>query len=333
MQTASDLHPRNRHQGQYDFEKLIQAMPELKKHVFTNEHGTITINFFDPLAVRMLNKALLIHFYGLEYWDIPENYLCPPIPGRAEYIHRLADLLSEYPPVSGKIVKLSNSSSEKVLPKSRVILDIGVGANCIYPIIGCLEYGWAFIGSEIDPVAAESALKIVERNETLDGMVDIRFQPNRSDFFSGILQRGEFLAATMCNPPFHSSPEEARSKASNKLKNLSAGKSEAEERIILGQKELSGGKSVKSGKPKLNFGGQSNELWCPGGEIQFVQEMIRQSHRYAKNVGWFTTLISKKENLPAIYSALKKVSASQVKTIEMGHGNKKSRIVAWRFLL
>ena len=188
MQTPGTLHPRNRHQGQYDFAELVKATPELRKHVFTNEHGTTTINFFDPEAVKMLNKALLMHFYRLEYWDIPANYLCPPIPGRAEYIHRLADLLAEYPPAGGKTIKLSASAKEKSVPKSRIILDIGVGANCIYPIIGCMEYGWAFIGSEIDPVAAESALKIVERNEALDGMVDIRFQPNRSDFFSGILQ-------------------------------------------------------------------------------------------------------------------------------------------------
>lgn len=41
----------------------------------------------------MLNKALLAAHYDIEYWDIPDTYLCPPIPGRADYVHRAAELL------------------------------------------------------------------------------------------------------------------------------------------------------------------------------------------------------------------------------------------------
>ena len=42
----------------------------------------------------MLNRALLKADYGIDFWDIPPNYLCPPIPGRVDYIHHLADLLA-----------------------------------------------------------------------------------------------------------------------------------------------------------------------------------------------------------------------------------------------
>jgi 23S rRNA (adenine1618-N6)-methyltransferase len=42
-----------------------------------------------------LNKAILKAFYKIEYWDIPLHYLCPPIPGRADYLHYTADLLAE----------------------------------------------------------------------------------------------------------------------------------------------------------------------------------------------------------------------------------------------
>ena len=49
------------------------------------------------------------------------------------------------------------------------------------------------------------------------------------------------------------------------------------------------------------------------------------------NGKWFTTLVSKAGNLHLIYKALDKVRPLDVKTIEMGQGQKTSRIVAWTF--
>ncbi len=89
------LHPHNPHQGRYDFALLTRALPELAKHTITNPKGEPTINFSDSEAVRVLNQALLAHYYGVKFWDIPEGYLCPPIPGRADYIHYIADLLAQ----------------------------------------------------------------------------------------------------------------------------------------------------------------------------------------------------------------------------------------------
>jgi 23S rRNA (adenine1618-N6)-methyltransferase len=45
--------------------------------------------------------------------------------------------------------------------------------------------------------------------------------------------------------------------------------------------------------------------------------MIQESVRFAENCFWFTTLVSKKENLQGIYKSLAKVQASEVRTIEM----------------
>ena len=134
----SNLHPLNKHQGRYDFDVLIKACPELKPFVALNKFGDTSINFFDSTAVKMLNKALLKQYYTIDYWDIPENYLCPPIPGRADYIHHVATLLSE--------------TYQNEIPKGKQIkcLDIGTGANLVYPIIGTREYGWSFIASDID---------------------------------------------------------------------------------------------------------------------------------------------------------------------------------------
>jgi 23S rRNA (adenine1618-N6)-methyltransferase len=89
----NELHPRNAHNERYDFDALINSCGELREFVAPNKYGDQSVNFSDPLAVKTLNKALLKHFYGIGYWDLPNSYLCPPIPGRADYIHYIADLL------------------------------------------------------------------------------------------------------------------------------------------------------------------------------------------------------------------------------------------------
>ena len=125
MSERSELHTRNKHNGQYDFSLLTENYPPLKKFVQLNPYGTQTINFFNPQAVKALNKALLISYYGIRYWDIPKNYLCPPIPGRADYIHYIADLIGSE--AVSKDVKVENGEIRKSAYRC---LDIGVGANC-----------------------------------------------------------------------------------------------------------------------------------------------------------------------------------------------------------
>ncbi len=295
----TSLHPRNRHRERYDFKILIQSCPDLAPFVKLNAYNDESIDFFDPEAVLMLNKALLTHYYGIEKWSIPAGYLCPAIPGRADYIHTMADLAGSCN--SGKIPEGSNFRC----------LDIGVGANCVYPIIGISEYGWAFTGSDTDPKGLQSAATIVDSNADLKKKTELRLQKNRNDIFNGIIKKDELFDITICNPPFHASAAEARSGTIRKLTNLNR---------------------KQNNTPTLNFGGQSNELWCDGGEQTFVQLMIRQSKHFGASCFWFSTLISKEANLGSAYKDLYKVNVAEIKTIPMGQGNKSSRIVAWTFL-
>ena len=85
-------------------------------------------------------------------------------------------------------------------------------------------------------------------------------------------------------------------------------------------------------KNTLNFGGKNNELWCKGGEIAFITNMIKESLEFKNNVFWFTTLVSKKENLPLIYKKLEDIKVSEMKTIDMSQGQKITRVIAWSFL-
>lgn len=292
------LHPRNRHRSRYDFKMLINEYSGLSEFVYTNEYQNETIDFSNPDAVKALNKALLKAFYHISFWDIPANFLCPPVPGRADYIHYIADLLS--------------TSNNGTIPTGKLIrmLDIGCGANCIYPIIASDEYEWSVVGSEIESLAIESAKKIILSNPSLSG-IEVRKQSTTSAIFKGIIKPEEFFDVTICNPPFHSSLAEAMEGTTRKVKNLSGGK-------------------VK--KTILNFGGQQRELWCKGGEKQFLSTMIKESALFSRNCLWFTSLVSKSSNLSDIYAELEHVNAHTIKTIEMKQGNKISRLVAWTFL-
>ncbi|KXS31839.1 MAG: Ribosomal RNA large subunit methyltransferase F [Candidatus Gallionella acididurans] len=292
------LHPRNPHLGRYDFKQLIKASPGLAGFVAANAYGDESIDFADPAAVRALNRALLVDSYGVAGWDIPAQYLCPPIPGRADYLHYLADLLA--------------AGNGGVIPRgaSVRVLDIGTGANCIYPLIGTRSYGWQFVASDIDPAAIASAQAILDANPGLGETIGLRLQPSREAIFTGVIKTGEHFDLTLCNPPFHASLAEANAGTQRKWKNL--------------------GKPA-TGSPALNFGGQGAELWCKGGEEAFVRRMIEESTQFRGQCSWFTTLVSKSASLPGVYRALKKAGVQDHRTIEMAQGQKKSRFVAWAY--
>lgn len=298
-QEKTRLHIRNKNRERYDLEALIVAEPGLADHIKPNKYGAESVDFSNPSAVKLLNKALLNHYYGIKNWDFPDENLCPPIPGRADYLHFMADLLTQSN--FGEI-----PAGEKVS-----VLDIGVGASCIYPIIGVTEYGWNFIGSDIDPKSLEAADKIVGSNEVLTGKIECRLQENPEFILEGILKSDEKIDMMICNPPFHASPEEAKKESRRKVTNLT-------------------GKKVT--KPVLNFAGVSAELIYEGGEVAFINKIIDESERFSKNCYWFSTLVSKQSTLKGMYKALNLMEITQIKTIPLGTGNKSSRIVAWSFL-
>jgi 23S rRNA (adenine1618-N6)-methyltransferase len=293
------LHPRNSHRGRYDFPSLIASQPALEKFVSENQYGDLSIDFADPKAVIELNRALLKHFYKISDWNIPEGYLCPPIPGRADYLHYVADLLAKS---NGE--KLQNGEDIK-------ILDIGTGANCIYPMLGNSIYGWSFIGSEIDEIALDAAQENLYANPQYRGKVTLRLQENPKEILAGIIKSEDVFDAVICNPPFHESQAAAEAASTRKVKNLK-------------------GKVGK--KLTLNFGGKSNELWCEGGELAFIQKMIRESITFKYNCFWFTSIVSKEEHMKELILALKKARVVDRKIYDMTLGNKKSRFIAWTFL-
>ena len=284
------MHHKNIHNVPYNFKELAASNPKLIPFVIISPQKKMSIDFANNEAVLQLNRAILINQYGLSDWSIPSGYLCPPIPGRADYIHHIADFLKDH------------SVKSKVKG-----LDIGVGANCIYPILGSRIYNWKMVGADINEVAITSATKNINATPDLKEHIEVRHQTDNGNIFKGIIKKGEKYQFSMCNPPFHASEKEANKGTKRKLQNL--------------------GLETNS---KLNFGGQANELWCNGGEALFIKRMIKQSEEFKDQVTWFTCLVSKKDNLSKINKQLKKLNTTH-KTITMTQGNKQSRFVAWKF--
>lgn len=292
------LHSRNQHRVPYDFADLVTCHPALARHIVQTPRGESSIDFADATAVRELNAALLRRFYQVDHWKIPEGYLCPPVPSRADYIHNVADLLA--------------GDNGGHIPSGRRVrmLDIGVGANAIYSILARTIYGWSCVGSEIDSTALENARNIFRLNPCLEGGFEGRLQSRPDAILDDLVFADESFDLCVCNPPFHASAAEAHAGTQRKWHNL--------------------------GRPgtgeDLNFSGRHHELWCQGGEQAFIRAMIRQSRSLAQHCLWFSSLVSRRETLRTIQTELDRQQACTVRIIDMLQGQKTSRIVAWSFL-
>ena len=279
------LHSKNKFNNGYDFEVLIKSNPNLKAFISENKFKNLSIDFSNPIAVKELNRALLFSYDTISIWDFPDENLCPPIPGRLDYIHHLADLIS--------------------LETNIKILDIGTGATCIYPLLGVAEYNWNFVATDIDLDSLDTAQDIIDDNN-FDANIKLRQQFEEQHILKGVLEEEDAFSATMCNPPFYKSAEEARGANRRKTRNL-------------------GSNAVR------NFSGNNNELWYLGGEKAFLHNYLYESSLFSNKSKWFTSLVSKKENVESLQNSSKKLGVKEFKIIPMNQGNKVTRIVCWRF--
>ncbi|BCS96931.1 ribosomal RNA large subunit methyltransferase F [Desulfoluna limicola] len=285
--------------------------PSLAPYVKQNAHGTLSIDFADPQAVKTLNAALLSRYYGIAHWDIPDGSLCPPIPGRVDYIHYIAELLGVGDP---------STHQQGTQPKI-TLLDIGTGANGIYPLLASQVYGWQCVGSDINTPSLENVAAIIANNPGLKDRFTLRRQHDKHRMFEGIIQAGEFFDVSVCNPPFHASREDALRGSQRKLNNLARNRGD----------QPPSRKSMPCA-PTLNFGGEESELWCKGGERLFLKKMIKESTEFSAQCRWFTSLVSKSDNVMPSIKLIRKLGATDIREIEMGHGNKVTRILAWTFI-
>ncbi len=284
MENKKGLHENNKHKNGYDFKFLKEKYPQISAFVI-EKFDKETIDFSDPVAVKEFNKALLFAYYNIKDWNFPDENLCPPIPGRVDYIHHLADLIADEKEVN--------------------VLDIGTGASCVYPLLGASVYNWNFVATDIDLDSLDYSQDIIDDNN-LDAKIKLRQQFDELNILKGITEEDDAFTLTMCNPPFYKSEEEARGANRRKSKNL-------------------GNNTVR------NFAGNSNELWYLGGEKAFLHTYLYESSLQPELSKWFTSLVSKKENVKSLQDSAKKLKVKEFKVIPMSQGNKVTRIVCWRF--
>ncbi len=294
---GSKMHPANPFLQGYPMAELVTAHPPLQAFILTTVRGDLSIDFANPAAVKCLNQALLAHQYQLHFWDVPEGFLCPAVPGRLDYVLHLRGLLA--------------AANLGKMPKSKHLewLDIGCGANLIYPLLAVKAVGGHVIAAEVDSEALTHAQSLVEKHQ-LQARIELRQQQTTTAIFHGILNASDVIDVTLCNPPFHHSAEAAAEGSARKRQNL----------------------GLAADAALLNFSGRDHELWCEGGEAAFLRQMANESRDFANQVFWFTSLVSKQVNVDGLVKQLRQLNAIEVKVVEMGQGQKISRFVAWTFL-
>jgi 23S rRNA (adenine1618-N6)-methyltransferase len=290
------MHAQNPYGNRYDLKRLTKHYHALEKFIVLNPSGEETIDFSSSEAVFALNKSMLLADFKLGDYELPSGYLIPPVPGRLDYLLHVRDFLTE---------KFNVSENSQLNG-----LDMGSGANGIYCILGAQYFNWKMVGSETDAKAVEIANSNLKKTKELNDKIEIRHQHDKGSLFKNTIQANEQFDFVVCNPPFHSSKEEALKGSLRKVKNL-------------------GGYAVKE-KFLLNFEGQANELWCNGGEVLFIKRLIKESVGFKNQVKVFSTLVAKSDSVAAIKKQLSKVKAN-FEVIPMALGNKKGRYLMWWF--
>jgi 23S rRNA (adenine1618-N6)-methyltransferase len=176
------------------------------------------------------------------------------------------------------------------------------------------------MASDIDPLSLDNVAKIINKNPVLESRLELRLQSEKNHIFKGIIAADDYFDVSVCNPPFYASLDEALKTSQKKRKNLAI------------NRKKNSLNSMNQNESKSNFGGQKAELWCNGGEQQFLRMMIKESKMYAQQCRWFTSLISKSDNVKPALKLLRKLEAIDMKQIEMKQGNKITRILAWTFI-
>ena len=269
-----------------DFLTLIKEFPELKKYILKQNEDNEEEFQFDwsnnELSLLM-DKSILNYYFNIKYYDIPKGFLIPPIPSRINYINLINSIIT-------KLIK-------DIDIKNIIGIDIGTGANIIYPILGYSIYKWKFICTEINKEAYNNAKLILQKNN-LENNINIIKQNNKDNIFISILNRENKYIFSMCNPPYYNYENEI------KLED-------------------------KKRDNEYNF----DEIYYKNGEYGFFQRYFEESICYKNNVFLYTILIGKKINAENIYDKLSSYN-DIIKIYNMQKiltGNNVRYIIYWSF--
>ena len=268
-----------------DFSLLIKKFPELTKYtLLKNEDGEYSFNWSDNKLSLLITKCILDFYFKIKYYSIPNNFLIPPVPSRLNYINLIKTLLISF--------NILTSKEENEI----IGIDIGTGANLIYPLLGYSLYKWKFICSEINNEAFENSIKIIKENK-LEEYIKLIKQKYKNYIFVGIINREKKYTFSICNPPYYDYEDEIKKEDKNK-------------------------------NCEYNF----DEIYYKNGEVGFFNKYFQESLCYSKNIFLFTYLIGKKSNAEKIYDQIsedKNIKYCDMKKIKTG--NNIRYIIFWTF--
>ena len=265
-----------------DFLILIKEFPELKKYIIKHNDNKIEEFSFDwsnnDLSLLM-TKSILKYYFNIQYYDIPKGFLIPPIPSRLNYLNLIHSLIKD------------------IKEENIIGIDIGTGANIIYPILGNSVYNWKFICTEINNESYNNARIILQKNN-LEEDINLIKQDNKNNIFLGILNRENKYSFSMCNPPYYDYEQEIKIED-------------------------------KKRDSEFNF----DEVYYKEGELGFFQRYLEESICYKKNIFLYTILIGKKSNSEIIYDKINTyngiIKLCNIKKIQTG--NNVRYIIYWSF--
>ncbi|PHH60290.1 hypothetical protein CDD81_1880 [Ophiocordyceps australis] len=277
---AQDVRFRKLYAHAPDFEHLSRCDADFAAVVKGRQ-----LDFCDPKAIMQLTKTLLKLDFGIDC-QLPKDRLCPPVANRHNYILWLKDLL--------------DSSSYQLPGQSLTGLDIGTGASCIYPLLGCVQRPWSFIATDIDNESLQWARANVERNGLSNRIRLVARQPHQA-----LIPLDELGIASidwvMTNPPFYESQQDM----------LESAKS-------------------KSRPPLTACTGSLGEMVTEGGELGFVARILKESLQLQERVQWYTCMLGFLSSVASLVDRLKEAGISNYAVTEFIQGNKTRRwAVGW----
>ncbi|RDW69312.1 hypothetical protein BP6252_08332 [Coleophoma cylindrospora] len=277
------------YQEEIDFSKLALQDADFAKVLKSNGQ----LDFSNPEAVQQLTKSLLKRDFGLKT-SLPSDRLCPPVPNRLNYILWVQALLD----------CTSHTYTDTYDPERQVLgLDVGTGASCIYPLLGCAQRpNWRFAGTDIDDKSLKYAQENIQLNN-LDGRVKL-LKTSASGHLLPLDRLGfENIDFTMCNPPFYESNAEMLALAQSKQR-----------------------------PPNSACTGSANEMVTPGGEVAFITKMISESLLLRDRVQWYTSMCGRFSSITALIEILRKHEIDNYAIAELVQGSKTRRwVIAWSF--
>ncbi|OLN81080.1 putative methyltransferase-like protein C27D7.08c [Colletotrichum chlorophyti] len=278
----ADAYYRNLYSQEPDFDKLGREDPAFGTML---KRGNLDFN--NPAAVMQLTKTLLMADFGVQI-ELPDDRLCPPVPNRHNYILWLKGLVD---------TTSYDDPDRKVLG-----LDIGTGASCIYPLLGCTQRRWSFFATDVDPKSLTYAKKNVELNH-LQNRISI-VPRNPKDALIPLEDIGaETLSFVMTNPPFYAS-----------------------------ENDLLDSARQKSRPPLTACTGAPVEMVTEGGEVSFVSRILDESLKLRDRVQWYTSMFGKQSSLEEFVTKLREQKIDNYAVTEFIQGNKTRRwAIAWSF--